>query len=85
MTRRISPEEARRIPGAEIFLFEKLQGGRVPVLKGQYYAIVANSPPTGIVIAPRHYRGFERADVNYSMGRAGGDGGSVVCFNYRLD
>ncbi len=82
VARRIGSEEAKRIPGAQISCFSDFPSGRVSVSKGSYYAIVADSPERGVVVLDRPYKGFVRADADYLVGRAGGDSGSVVCFNY---
>ncbi len=80
VARRISPEEANRIPRITIKRFNEFYDGKVPVNQGLYYAIVASSPAVGVAYCNGPQPGFSRADRNYYIGFANGIDGTPVCF-----
>ena len=80
VARRISLEEAIGISGINIRRFDEFYDGRVPIRAGLYYAIVASSSAVGVAYCEDSQPGFVRADNNYNIGFAGGEGSAIACF-----
>jgi len=65
----IEPWKARQVPGREIYSFRR--DGKITLKPGYYYAVIANSPPSGIVMSKQRFPGSEPVgeDANYRIGR----------------
>ncbi len=65
----IEPRKARHIPGREIYSFRR--DGRITLKPGYYYAVIANSPPSGIVMSRQPFPGSTPVgeDANYRIGK----------------
>jgi len=77
----ISPQEARHIPGREIYSFRR--DGRITLKPGYYYAVIANSPPSGIVMSREKFPGSEHVGkyADYRIGKIA-DTSDTLAFYY---
>ncbi len=76
----IEPMKARHVPGREIYSFKR--DGRITLKPGYYYAVIANSPPSGIVMSRRPFPGSEPVgkDANYRIGRVAENSDTLVFY-----
>lgn len=77
----IEPMRARHVPGREIYSFRR--DGRITLKPGYYYAVIANSPPSGIVMSRQPFPGSEPVgeNANYRIGKIT-EGSDTLAFYY---